>query len=301
MYQYQNTLHVEKSKMLFIINPKSGTQNPIAINELIGNIVDFSRFEVEGVMTEYKGHAHELAKQAVLDQFHYIVAVGGDGTVNEVASAVVNSKSVLGIVPTGSGNGLARHLKIPGDIKQAIGVLNNRTEKFIDTIDINGKYFFNMAGVGFDAYIAELFGKNGKRGYKAYRNLILKEYFGYQQSNYEIFTADNNLSVNALMVCLANGKQWGNGAIISPKSSISDGVFDICIVNKVPLLSIPFFLKKLFSGKIETSKYVSRIAAKSAVVIQKNKLVHFDGEAYELSERLEINVHPSSLSVLVKK
>ena len=287
--------------MLFIINPKSGIDDIKSINERIGSIMDFTRFEVEGVFTEYRGHAFKLATQAVKDQYNYVIAVGGDGTVNEVANALVNTKTVLGIVPIGSGNGLARHLKIPGDIDAAIELLNLRTEKFIDSVDINGKYFFNMAGVGFDAMIAEKFGANGKRGYAAYRNLVIKNYFNYTPSSYEIYSADTIISVNALLISLANGKQWGNGAIISPRSSVSDGVLDICVVSKVPLLNIPSFLRKLFSSGLESSKYIKRIKAKSAVIIQKNKIAHFDGEVYEVGNRLEITLHHSSLCVLVKK
>jgi YegS/Rv2252/BmrU family lipid kinase len=296
-----HTQQIEKSKMLFIINPRSGEKAPTELNERIGGIIDYTRFDVEGVLTEYSGHAHELAQQAVKDNYHYVIAVGGDGTVNEVASALVNTKTVLGIIPTGSGNGLARHLKIPGDIDSAIETINNRTEKFIDSVDINGKYFFNVAGVGFDAYIAEQFGKDGMRGYKAYRKLIFKNYFGYTPNSYEVFTPDANLSVNALMISFANGKQWGNGAIISPKSSVSDGVLDICVVSKVPILMLPSFIRKLMNGKIETSKYVKQLKAKTAVIIQKESRVHFDGEPLDFAQRLEITVHPSSLSVLVKK
>ena len=301
MSEKLNDSIIEKSKMLFIINPTSGNERITALNERIAGIIDFTRFEVDGVMTEYRGHAYELAKQAVEDNYNYVIAVGGDGTVNEVASALVNTKTVLGIIPNGSGNGLARHLKIPGDIDSAIELLNLRTEKFIDSIDINGKYFFNMAGVGFDAFIAKEFDGNGKRGYKAYRNLILKNYFSYKAKSYEIYTSDTNISVNALMVCFANGKQWGNGAILSPRSSISDGVFEICIVSKIPLFSIPSFVRKMFSGKLENSSYINKIKAKSAIIIQKDTLVHLDGEPSELNNRLEINLHPSSLCVLVRK
>jgi len=296
-----NFSHRNKEKILFIINPNSGTQPIADINERIGSLIDYSIFDVEGVFTERKGHANELAKQAIIDGVNYVIAVGGDGTVNEVASALVHSKVALGIVATGSGNGLARHLKLPGEIDNAIEIINRRTLKFIDSIEINNQYCFNMAGVGFDAHIANEFGKNGVRGLKGYRKLIAKEYFGFTPSNYEIFTPDENVSVTALMVCIANGKQWGNGAIISPKSSISDGVMDICIIQKVPMFILPFTLRKMFNNNLENNKYIRRLKAKQAVIIQKSNLAHIDGEPRDLGTRLDIKVHPSSLNVIVNK
>jgi diacylglycerol kinase (ATP) len=289
----------EKKKLLFIINPISGTKQVADINERIGSIIDYTCFEVEGVFTKYKNHAYELAKQAVADGFEYVIAVGGDGTVNEVAKALVNTKTTLGIVPTGSGNGLARHLKIPGEIDEAIEIINGRTVKFIDSVSVNGQYFFNIAGLGFDAHIAKLFENSETRGLKGYKKIISKEYSKFHTSNYEIFTPDENLAVNAFMICLANGKQWGNGAIISPKSSISDGVFEVCIVKKVPFLLLPFIIRKLYNKTIDSSKYLKVLKTKTAIIIQKNNLIHLDGEPLELNNKLEINAHPSSISVLV--
>lgn len=299
-----NTNHIDdndKKKILFIINPKSGNKEILDINDRIGSIIDYTRFEVEGIYTQHKNHAHELAKQAVEQGIHYVIAVGGDGTVNEVASALVHTKTVLGIIPTGSGNGLARHLRIPGNIDEAITIINGRTVKLIDSIEINQKYFFNIAGLGFDAHIANEFGKNGTRGLKGYSNLISKEYFKYKPSNYEIFTPDENLAVNAFMVCFANGKQWGNGAIISPKSSVSDGVLDICVIKKIPILAIPFFLRKLFKGKLENSKFIKRIKAKTAVIIHNNGIAHIDGEPVVIGTKIELKVHPTSLNVIVNR
>jgi YegS/Rv2252/BmrU family lipid kinase len=291
----------DKKKILFIINPKSGTEDLSDINERIGGLIDYTCFEVEGVFTERRMHAFELAKQAVADGIDYVVAVGGDGTVNEVASALVHTQTIMGIVPVGSGNGLARHLRLPGDIDEAIEMINRRTVKYIDSVEVNQRYFFNIAGLGFDAHVASEFVKNGTRGIKGYRKIIAKEYFKFKPSNYEIFTPDENLSLSAFMICIANGKQWGNGAIISPKSSVSDGVVEICILTKVPALILPFTLRKLFSNNIETSKYLKRIKCKNAVIIQKNTLAHLDGESAEIGERLDIKVHPSSLHVLVNK
>lgn len=291
----------ELKKILFIINPVSGTSDISDINERIGSIIDYTCFEVEGVFTQRKNHAYELAKQAVSDGIDYVVAVGGDGTVNEVAKALVHTQTILGIIPIGSGNGLARHLKLPGNIDDAIELLNRRTVKFIDSVEVNNNYFFNIAGVGFDAHIANEFGKNGMRGLKGYRKTIFKEYFKYNTTNFEIYTPDENLSFSALMVCIANGKQWGNGVIISPKSSVSDGVVELCIVSKVPILALPFTIRKLLSNNIEKSRFVKRIKCKHAVIIQKSNLAHLDGEPIEIGNKLEIKVHPSSLHVLVNK
>jgi len=291
----------EKKKILFIINPISGPLRYDDINERIGGIIDYNCFDVEGVLTTHKFHAHELAKQAVADDIDYVVAVGGDGTVNEVASALVHTKATLGIVPIGSGNGLARHLKIPGDIDEAIEIINGRTVKLVDSVELNGKYFFNMAGLGFDAHIAKEFEDSTVRGIKGYRKLIAKEYFKFKPSNYEIFTAEENLSVNALMLCLANGKQWGNGAIISPKSSVSDAVLEICVVKKVPSLFLPFTIRKLFNKKIESSRFINTLKTKSGVIIQKGTLVHLDGEPYEMGNKIDFKVHHTSLNVLVHR
>jgi diacylglycerol kinase (ATP) len=163
-----------KSKVLFIINPISGGKNKDDVPELIGKNLDSMLFEPSIIVTDRAFHANKLAKNGV-GQYEYIIAVGGDGTVNEIASGIAGTDTVLGILPFGSGNGLARFLGIPMDTAKAIQTLNDKKVEAIDAGKLNRQWFFNMAGMGFDAHIGEVFSHNATRGFATYVKAAFRE------------------------------------------------------------------------------------------------------------------------------
>ncbi|MBK7029781.1 MAG: acylglycerol kinase family protein [Bacteroidales bacterium] len=169
---------MKKINILFIVNPRAGItiKSKFLIRLLAGQYLDNERYKPEVQFTKYATHATELAKEAVESGIPFVIAVGGDGTVNEGARALINTKTAMGILPTGSGNGLAHHLKIPMNIFQALRVINRGNTKYIDTVNLNDKVFTSIAGIGFDAKVAEKFASSGVRGLISYVRIILQEY-----------------------------------------------------------------------------------------------------------------------------
>ncbi|MGF7082419.1 diacylglycerol kinase (ATP) [Mucilaginibacter sp. UYCu711] len=285
-------------KTLFIINPISGGKKKDGVPELIGKYFDG---DSTIIFTKGVSHASEVAAGAI-DNYDMIVAVGGDGTVNEIASALVGSKAVLGIVPCGSGNGLSRFLGIPMDIKQAIENLNNGTEALIDSAQVNGKAFFNMAGMGFDAHIAEVFATGKKRGFITYIKSSLQEVLNYKPQTYHIEVDDSMYERKAFMLSFANSSQYGNNAHISPKASVQDGLIDVCVIKPFPLYRFIELGIRMFTKTTNGSRYVEIIRGKHIVVKRDSAgPVHLDGEPETAGKAIEINVLPNSLKVIVGK
>ena len=175
-----------KLKVLFIINPKSGVSKKESLPEIIDNCIDKKLFNYQIVNTEYAGHATKLAQQAVKDNFTIVVAVGGDGTVNEVGKALINTNTAMGIIPAGSGNGLARHLDIPVNVKRSLQILNQACIHDLDYGMINDMPFFCTCGMGFDAFISMKFAEAGKRGVITYVQKVLEEGLKYKPDTYQI-------------------------------------------------------------------------------------------------------------------
>ena len=212
------------------MNPISGTSDKKDIPYLIEELLDKEQFDYSIRETEYAGHAYEIAKESKEQGIDIVVAVGGDGTVNEVGRALVHSNTALGIIPTGSGNGLARHLLIPMKIKGAIQVLNDCEITDLDYGIINEHPFFCTCGVGFDAFISEKFAEAGKRGPITYLENILKEGLKYEPETYEIEAGNGTIKKKAFLISCANASQYGNNAYIAPQASMSDGMIDVIIM-----------------------------------------------------------------------
>lgn len=289
-----------KEKILFIVNPISGHGRQKEIEGWIEKETDSTRFDVTIAHTKAAGHAIEIATQAIAEHYSIVVAVGGDGTVNEIGQALVGSNVAMGIVPTGSGNGLARHLKIPFHFKKAIQVINQYKVLLIDTATINGKVFLNMAGVGYDAYVARKFAKAGTRGFITYFRIVTKEYPMYRPRKYVIEVDGKTITRRALFVTFANSSQFGNNTSIDPTAELDDGFIDLCIVRRIPLLLVPFYAPLLFIKTFHKTHYVEIIKAKSVIVHRKKgKAIHFDGDPYKMGETLEMKVNPLSLKIIV--
>lgn len=288
----------EKHQFYFIINPVSGKGKGKKILPYIESYLNKEKITFQTVITEYPRQAAELAKNA-LHKFETIVAVGGDGTVNEVASALVNTNQVLGIIPIGSGNGLAREMNIPMHYEKALKVLLHGKIKINDSGIINGKFFACTAGVGFDAFLAEKFLHLKNRGLSGYMRLFFKEYLKYKPKNYTIFTDQKKTEEKALLVTVANQKQWGNNFFISPLSVNNDGLLDICILKKFPLYALPVISHLATTKQLHKSKYFKTIRSAN-VKIQTNEpfLFHADGEIYPVKTEIKAEISRASLKII---
>lgn len=289
---------MQQKKLLFIINPISGHGKQKVVGELLQKHLDSRRFSYEIIYTEYAGHATEITAQHKND-FDTVVAVGGDGSINEVGQALINTSTSLGIIPFGSGNGFARHLNIPLQAQQAIEMLQNTPSRSIDTFSIQNQVALNVAGVGFDAHIAHCFEAAPTRGLSTYAKLSVKEFFRYKPTLYKI-TVDGVVHEHvAFSVSVANSTQFGNNALISPQAKIDDGLLDLVILKPFPLVAAARLSWQLFSGKLHQSPYFLRYTAKNISIATKQDMpAHIDGEAVSFGSEINAEVLPFSLSVI---
>jgi diacylglycerol kinase (ATP) len=291
--------HRLKRKALFVINPVAGGKSKAHVPQLIQKYLDRNVLEPTIVFTEEAGHAHWLAREAV-STHQVIVAVGGDGTVNEVASAVVGTEAALGILPFGSGNGLARFLGIPMDTAAAVKNLNHCHIEKIDAAKVNEKWFFNMAGMGFDAHISQVFAQQGTRGFVTYFKSAVREIISYKSQGYQLNIDGQTYNREAFMLSFANSSQYGNNAHVSPTASVQDGLLDVCVIKPFPLYRFPEMGLRMFTKTADKSKYVEIIKGKNISVSRlKAGPVHLDGEPQTLGENAEIKIVPHSLNVVV--
>jgi YegS/Rv2252/BmrU family lipid kinase len=286
---------------MFIINPHSGN-GKIAEN-IIRLIKKFSGVSYEIAFTEYAGHAAKIAANAAKTGVNVVVAVGGDGTINEIAASLIGGKTALGIIPAGSGNGFARSLNIPLDSKEAILLLNKPNFKLIDSGTLNDKPFIGVCGVGFDALVGAEFQKFGRRGPLPYFYIGIKEYFKYQYDHFDIEIDGNVTRYKPLLITIANTSQYGNGAVIAPQADPTDGYLDLCILDKMKYYELAKNLISLFNGKINTRPFYKSVRVKSLKIYPKNGngYYHLDGEPFKAVEKLEINILPASIKVCVPK
>ncbi len=290
-------------QILFVINPKAGTRYKRNIQDQLLASLDPNRFQVHIAYTEYEGHAFEISRKAVQDRVPYLVAVGGDGTVNECASSLVATQSTLGIIPLGSGNGLARDLGVPLEIEKALQIMNHHAIKTIDCGATDHGYFFCTAGVGFDAYISERFTQSKHRGLMGYLRKVVEEFLIYENQEYRLELTDQARSCKAFSITFANAAQFGNNAFISPHADITDGKLDMCIVKDYPKhLGLSLGLR-LFNRSIHKSRYVEIIRLEEAVIkCPRDCVYHMDGEVKQLvGSELKVKVVPQALRVMVPK
>lgn len=267
--------------------------------ELIKDTVDAGVMEPVIAFSDGIAHARVIAAEAV-GKFDIVVAVGGDGTVNEVASAIVDTDTSLGIVPFGSGNGLSRFLGIPMDTRDAIKNLASGRTEIIDSARINGQPFFNMAGMGFDAHISEIFSHGKKRGFISYIKSSIKEVVGYQPQNYHLDIDGKKYNYKAFMLSIANSSQYGNNVHISPKASLQDGLLDVCVIKPFPLWRFPEMSMRMLIKATESSKYVEIIRGKQILIKREHTgPIHLDGEPQVAGTGIDINILPKSLKVIV--
>ena len=286
-------------KALFIINPISGGKKKDNVPDLIENNLDAATFKATIVYSDGPAHARQIAKEAG-NQFDLIVAVGGDGTVNEVASAMVGTQTVLGIIPFGSGNGLSRFLGISMHAPTAIKALNSDNIQLIDSATMNGYPFFNMAGMGFDAHISEVFSHGKKRGFFTYLISSIREISRYKAVTYNIEIDGKTYEREAFMLSFANSSQYGNNAHISPRASVQDGLLDVCIIKQFPKWRLLEMGIRMFLKKAESTGFLEIIRGKHIKVTRAEAgPVHLDGEPHIMGVDSIIKIVPASIRVIV--
>jgi len=288
----------ELKKIYAIINPISGIGSKDRIQEVISSRCISKGITVNIVHTEYAGHATDLTKRAIADDADCVIAVGGDGTINEIARNLLHSDVVLGIIPKGSGNGLARELNIPMDVRSSLDVVFSNHVSVIDACKANDNIFFCTCGVGFDAAISVEFAKEKRRGSLTYVKDIVEKYLDYKPEVYELHINDDTLTEQAFLIACANASQYGNNAYIAPNADISDGKIDVTILSSFNTLDIGPLAIQLFSKTIDkNSKIKTYRTGKARIVRQKEGVMNIDGEPVMTTKDIEVSVISSSLKV----
>jgi YegS/Rv2252/BmrU family lipid kinase len=285
-------------KILFIINPIAGTRSKKNIFQLIDAISTEGLFDVEICQTRAQGDATRLAQESDAD---VVVAVGGDGTVHEVAQGLLGSQKSLGILPCGSGDGLALHLGISRNPKSALHTLLNGKSEPIDYGTINGQQpFFCTVGVGLDAEVAWAFAHAGRRGLWSYISLGWKIWRSSKAQEYVVEIDEKKMAVKAVLITVGNANQWGNQARITSLASVQDGLLDVCIVSPFKTIEIPVLAAKLLSGRIHQSRQVQMSRGKEITIHrQQEGPAHFDGDPYMMGMDIHITVRQAALQVMV--
>jgi len=282
----------------FIINPISGTQSKHEIPDLIDRILDKERFEYEVCITEYAGHAAELAKARAAQGDDIVVAVGGDGTVNEVARSLVHTETALGIIPCGSGNGLARHLCIPMDIRKALDIINQAQIEAFDYGVINGLPFFCTCGMGFDAFISLKFAESGKRGPITYVENVLREGLKYKPETYEIIDDNGTTQYKAFLIACANASQYGNNAYIAPGATMKDGEMDVIVMEPFDALEAPQIAADLFMKTLGNNSKIKTFRTRNLTIHRQGPgAIHYDGDP--IMTNSDIDVHIEHLGIRI--
>lgn len=291
----------EKKHITFIVNPISGTQEKEQIIALINEYLDIDKYTFQIIYTQYAGHAEEIAAQCAEDSHFAVVAVGGDGTVNEVARALTHTHTALGIIPCGSGNGLARHLQISMQPRKAIEAINEGLIERMDYGTINRRKFFCTCGVGFDAFVSLKFAEAGKRGLNTYIEQSLNASLNYKPETYKLTIDGNETEIyQAFLIACGNAAQYGNNAYIAPKATLTDGLLDVTILNPFTPLDVPSLALQLFTKTIDQNSHIKTFRCKT-INIRREKpgVVHYDGDPVMMGANLKVKIHHAGLHVIV--
>ncbi len=289
----------KKKRITFIINPISGTQKKDEFPQLIEKELDHDLYEEELCFTEYAGHAAELASQRSKDGVDVVVAVGGDGTVNEVARSLVHTQTALGIIPCGSGNGLARHLCIPIDIRKALQLINDCNIEAFDYGVINDLPFFCTCGMGFDAFISLKFAEAGKRGPITYIENVLREGLKYSPETYEIIDDTGTTSYKAFLIACANASQYGNNAYIAPGATMKDGKMDVIIMEPFDALEAPQIAADLFMKTLSNNSKIKTFRAERIHIHRSQPgAIHYDGDPIMTGTDIEVSMEHLGISII---
>lgn len=288
-----------RKEVYVIINPVSGTKSKKNIPAYF-KALDAEKFNVRLFYTEYPGHATEIARGAAANNADYVIAVGGDGTINEVAKTLVNTDTALGIVPVGSGNGLARSLSIPLNIAKAIDVIRNGKTRPIDYGIVDERIFLCTCGVGFDAEVSEKVSNQSKRGKLMYARTMIDTFRHLKPERYTIVTSSSTFETDAFLITCANATQYGNNAYIAPNAKMDDGQMNIVILKPLSVFNLPAVVIQLFSKNIRKNRKMTEIISSEVKILRENGgAMHLDGDAIYAGNEININIIRYGLNVLV--
>ncbi len=294
---------MNKQRLLLIINPISGTSKKEGLAEhLTRRLTDSLGMSVDVKITGGKDDANRFAAEAVDQGYYGVIAVGGDGTVNEVARALCNSDVALGIIPNGSGNGLARHLEIPVDINLSLDVIIQNNILACDYATVNDVPFFCTFGIGFDAAVSDRFARQRKRGKMMYIKSAFEEFVRYRPKEYTIRANGKEITQKAFLVACCNASQYGNNAYIAPSANMSDGLLDIIIIHAGSPISTAMLGVDLFTGYINRNTLIQTFQAPSAIISRTDSSsAHVDGDHVELGNLLDVKCHKEKLKIFVPR
>lgn len=285
-----------------IMNPNAGTRRSAKRKQRILEVLEskLAGQNVEICRTEGPCHATQLAAEAAAMGTQTVVAVGGDGTINEVGKGLKGTQSQLGIIPDGSGNGFARHFRIPLKMEKAADVLISGTSISIDTLTLNDHFFMNLAGTGFDAEVAHHFAQMATRGLKTYIRSSFHCFRSFRGISCELECNGERIEETFFLVSYANASEYGNGAKIAPQAKPDDGEFEVCMLKRFPWYAIPGIAWRMFRGNLDASTFISYIRTNRLKVhFNAPQLIHLDGEPKAAVQDLQISIYPSSLKLIV--
>ena len=289
-----------KRNILFIINPISGGVSKAQVPKEIARSIDSEQFDYTIKETTYAGEATELAHQATEKGVDIVVAVGGDGTVNEVARALVHTPTALAIIPMGSGNGLARHLLLPMNVRKCIEIINQAIIRPLDYGMINEYPFFCTCGMGFDAFVSMKFAEDSKRGPITYVQKVLEEGRKYHPETYEITDEEGTQHYKAFLLSVANASQYGNNFYIAPQASMSDGLLDVVILEPFDLIDAPLIPIEMLNKTLDKSTHIKTFSTKHIHVHRSQPgVIHYDGEPVMTGEDVDTRLIEKGINIVV--
>ena len=289
-----------KRKILAVINPISGTSNKEFMPETIARCIDPDKFDVVVRFTQHASHATLLTEEAIKEGFYGVIAVGGDGTINEVAAALRDSSTALGIIPCGSGNGLARHLGIPMNVEKALEIINLDNIEALDYCTANDRPFFCTCGVGFDAHVSQKFAEARKRGPLSYIQKTLVEYLKYRCKTYSIEMNDRVVTEKAFVIACGNASQYGNNAFVTPRASMHDGLIDVTVIHPFTPLDTAVLGVLLFTRHIDQDTNINTFRTSELTIHRpKPDVMHIDGEPIMMDADIHIKCHKAGIKIFL--
>lgn len=291
---------MSKKHLVFIVNPKSGVEREKEIQQAIDKHLDHNVYSHELLHTEYAKHGIELARTAANNGAYAVVAVGGDGSLNDIVRGLQGTDTALAIIPKGSGNGMARTLSIPLDVNKAIEIINGGKAIHMDIAYANEHLFISNAGVAFDALISKKFSKSLRRGFAVYSWLVTKYMWLYKERHFTMNIDGKEIAERAFIINVANGQQFGYNFKIAPNASWTDGLLDVVVIRRFPKILGGLLALRIAQGTILQSRYVQHFRAKNIVVSNPQlKLMQTDGDAHDCSNIIEFRVEPGKQKVIV--
>ncbi|MDE6578873.1 MAG: diacylglycerol kinase family lipid kinase [Muribaculaceae bacterium] len=289
---------MKEKKALLVVNPVSGTRSKRGLEEVVASRLGENGISVSTKFTEKSGDAAAFAHQAALDGFDLVVSAGGDGTVNEIAGALSHTDTALGILPLGSGNGLARSLNIPQDVDGALKIITEGNTIVADRGLVNDKPFYCTFGVGFDAAVSEKFAQMKRRGRITYVRSVLQEFLRYQSQAYAISIGGKVITEQAFLIAVCNAPQYGNNAYIAPQAKLDDGLLDITVIHSGSPLSAVLVGVDLLAGSLDKNTHIDTFRVSAATITRLSPgPIHIDGDPHTMDKCLEITCQPSVLKV----